>query len=185
MLTLGLLLLITGLHHTDGLLDFGDGVMYQGPPEEKIEVMHDQRTGAGGLVLGLVILLTTAFCIAGLESSIVVQSLIVSEVSAKLAMVAGAWVGKSAHEGMNTFFVNAMRGQHRKLRLAVALAISFGITLPLMGVPGYIAVITGLIASFIMVEVSRRHFGGVTGDVMGAMNDISRMVSLIAILAVI
>jgi len=185
ILTLGFILLLTGLHHTDGLLDFGDGLMYQGPPEKKIEVMHDQRTGAGGLVLGLVILLTTAFCIAGLNGSIVVQSLIVSEVSAKLAMVAGAWVGKSAHEGMNTFFVNAMHGQHRKLRLAIALAISFGITLPLMGVSGYIAVITGLIASFIMVEASRRHFGGVTGDVMGAMNEISRMVSLIAILAVI
>ena len=184
-LTLGLLLMITGLHHTDGLLDFGDGIMYQGPPEKKIEVMHDQRTGTGGLVLGLVILLTTAFCIAGLKSSIVIRSLIVSEVSAKLAMVVGAWVGKSAHEGMNTFFVNAMHGEHRKLRLAIALAISFGITVPLMGVPGYIAVITGLIASFIMVEASRRHFGGVTGDVMGAMNEVIRMVSLIAILAVI
>jgi adenosylcobinamide-GDP ribazoletransferase len=35
-LTLGFLLLITGLHHADGLLDFGDGLMYRGPPEEKI-----------------------------------------------------------------------------------------------------------------------------------------------------
>jgi len=185
MLTLGFLLLITGLHHTDGLLDFGDGVMYQGPPEKKIEVMHDQQTGAGGLALGLVTLLTTAFCIAGLKRSTTVQSLMVAEASAKLAMVVGAWVGKSAHEGMNTFFVNAMRGKYRKLRLVVALSISFGTALLLLRVAGFIAVIAGLMASLILVEVSKRHFGGVTGDVMGAMNEIIRMISLITILGAV
>jgi adenosylcobinamide-GDP ribazoletransferase len=40
-LALGLLLLLTGLHHTDGLLDFGDAVMYHGTAERKIEIMHD------------------------------------------------------------------------------------------------------------------------------------------------
>jgi adenosylcobinamide-GDP ribazoletransferase len=49
VLVLGLLLIITGLHHTDGLLDFGDGIMAHGSPERKIEIMHDQLTGAGGL----------------------------------------------------------------------------------------------------------------------------------------
>ena len=47
--SLALLLWMTGLHHTDGLLDFGDGVMVHGTAEHKIEVMHDQLTGAGGL----------------------------------------------------------------------------------------------------------------------------------------
>src|SRR3990170_5358202 len=67
ILALGFILLVTGLHHIDGLLDFGDGIMYQGTPEKKIEIMHDQQTGAGGLTLGLISMLTTAFCIAGLN----------------------------------------------------------------------------------------------------------------------
>ena len=185
MLTLSFLLLITGLHHTDGLLDFGDGIMYQGSPEKRIEVMHDQRTGAGGLALGLITLLTTAFCIAELGINIIIQSLIVAEVSAKLAMVVGAWVGKSAHEGMNTFFVNAMHGKYRKLHLVAALSISFGTALLMLRATGFIAVIACLMVSLIMVEVSNRHFRGVTGDVMGAMNEVIRMVSLISILVVV
>jgi adenosylcobinamide-GDP ribazoletransferase len=185
MLILGFLFLITGLHHTDGLLDFGDGLMYQGPSEKKIEVMHDQQTGAGGLTLGLVVLLTTAFSIAGLKRSIMVQSLITSEALAKLAMVLGAWVGKSAHEGMNTVFVSMMHGEHRALRLALALATSFGLALPLLGVTGFITAITALIASLIMIKISTRHFGGVTGDVMGAMNDIVRAFSLVTILVAV
>ena len=50
-LVLALLLWMTGLHHMDGLLDFGDGVMVHGTPERKIEVMHDQLTGAGAIGL--------------------------------------------------------------------------------------------------------------------------------------
>ena len=185
MLTLGLLMLITGLHHTDGLLDFGDGLMYQGPPEKKIEIMHDQKTGAGGLILGLIALLTTASCIAGLKANIVIQSLTVSEVSAKLSMVVGAWVGKSAHNGMNIFFINAMHDRHRKTRLIVALAISFSIATSLLWITGSITILSSLIAGLIIVKVSDRHFRGVTGDVLGAMNDLTRMASLITILAVI
>lgn len=185
ILTLGFILLITGLHHTDGLLDFGDGIMYQGPAERKIEIMHDQQTGAGGLVLGLVTILTTAFCIAQLKQNFVIQSLIVSEVSAKLAMVIMAWVGRSAHEGMNTYFVNAMHGQYRNLRLTVSLFIAFSIELSLLSVVGFTAVIVGLVAALVIVGVSKRHFKGVTGDVFGAGNELSRLSSLIAILVVI
>jgi len=184
ILTLGFILLITGLHHTDGLLDFGDGVMYRGPPEKKIEIMHDQQTGAGGLMLGLVTLLTTAFCIAGLNLGVIIQSLTVSEVSAKLAMVIGAWTGKSAHEGMNVYFVNFMRGGYRKLRLILALLISLSIAIPLLWIVGFITVIAGSITGLIMVGVSNKHFRGVTGDVMGAMNELTRMASLITIMGV-
>ena len=159
--------------------------MYQGPPEKKIEVMHDQNIGAGGLTAGLMTLLTTASSIAGLKTNIVIQSLIVSEVSAKLSMVVGAWMGKSARKGMNTYFINAMHNRHRKPRLTVALAVSFGIATGLLWITGSITVITSLVASLIIVGVSDRHFRGVTGDVLGAMNDLTRMISLITVLAVI
>src|SRR4030042_1133714 len=95
-LALGVLLLITGLHHADGLLDFGDGVMAQGSAERKIEVMHDQLTGAGGLTLGIMTFLITALSIAELNLPItvwgipvIVPSMVLAEMSAKLSMVVG------------------------------------------------------------------------------------------------
>jgi len=185
ILTLGAILLITGLHHTDGLLDFGDGLMYQGPPDKKIEIMHDQQTGAGGLALGLLTILTTAFCIAQLSQNFIVQSLITSEASAKFAMVVVARVGKSAAKGINTYFINAMHGQHRNIRLLAALLIASGIALPLLSVVGFTVVITGLVAALILTTISNRHFQGVTGDVFGAINELTRLASLIAILVVI
>jgi adenosylcobinamide-GDP ribazoletransferase len=44
-----------------------------------------------------------------------------------------------------------------------------------------VAVITGLV----MVAIAHRNFNGVTGDVMGATNELSRMVVLIMLLAVV
>ncbi|MEM3666717.1 MAG: adenosylcobinamide-GDP ribazoletransferase [Candidatus Bathyarchaeia archaeon] len=179
----GFILLITGLHHTDGLLDFGDGLMCQGPPEKKIKAMHDKQTGTGGFMLGLITVLITALCISQLKRYIILQSLITSEVSAKLAMVILAWGGKSAHEGMNTYFVNAMHSNHRKLRLIISLAISFGAAFLALKTAGLIAIVISLVAALIMLWASNCHFNGVTGDVMGAANDLTRMASLLSIVA--
>jgi adenosylcobinamide-GDP ribazoletransferase len=184
-LVLGFLLLITGLHHTDGLLDFGDGVMAHGSPERKIEIMHDQLTGAGGLSLGIMTFLLSAFSIAELDAGIILQGLVVVEVSAKLSMVVGAWAGKAVHKGMSSAFLEAMHGKKGTARLIGGLVISFGIALPLLWLAGAVTVLAAIMASLIMVGISHRHFKGVTGDVLGATNELTRMVSLITLLAMI
>ena len=191
-LVLGVLLLLTGLHHTDGLLDFGDGVMAHGSAERKIEVMHDQLTGAGGLSFGIMTFLVTAFCIAELDWQVtfwgipvLVSGLVVAEVSAKLSMVVGAWAGKAVHEGMNSSFLAAMHGGKGNGRLVAALVISLGVAVPLLWLAGVVAVLVAVLVGLVMVWISHRHFNGVTGDVLGATNELSRMVSLITLLAVI
>jgi len=186
-LTLGVLLLLTGLHHTDGLLDFGDGVMAHGSAERKIEIMHDQLTGAGGLSLGIMTFLITAFAIAeltALNNSIIIQSIIVVEVSAKLSMVIATWAGKAVHTGMNSPFMEAMHGKYGDARLVAALAISFAIAVPLLWLAGIVTLLATIISSLVMVSIAHRHFKGVTGDVLGATNELTRMVALIVLLAV-
>jgi adenosylcobinamide-GDP ribazoletransferase len=182
---LGFLLLITGLHHTDGLLDFGDGVMAHGSPERKIEIMHDQLTGAGGLSLGIMTFLITAFAIAELDKGIIVQGLVVVEVSAKLSMVVGAWAGKAVHKGMSSSFLEAMHGMKGNARLVAALVISFGIAVPLLWFTGAVTVLAAILASLVMVGIAHKHFKGVTGDVLGATNELARVASLITLLAMI
>ncbi len=184
-LVTAVLLWLTGLHHTDGLLDFGDGVMVHGTPERKVEVMHDQLTGAGGLSLGILTMLITALAIGQLNMSIIVQSIIVIEVSAKLSMVVMAWAGKAVHEGMNSSFLSFMHGPQGSVRLIVALLISFVIALPLLHWAGFFVLLGGILTSLVMVAIAHRNFNGVTGDVFGATNELARLVSVVALLAVI
>lgn len=184
-LVLALLLLITGLHHTDGLLDFGDGVMVHGTPQHKIDVMHDQLTGAGGLALGMMTILISALAFGQVKIGLIVGGVIAVEASAKLAMVVMAWAGKSVHQGMNSPFLEAMHGSKGDLRLIAALAISLAIALPLLRLAGVVVVLAGVITSLVMVAVAHKHFNGVTGDVFGATNEITRMVCVIVLLAVV
>ena len=192
-LVLALLQLITGLHHTDGLLDFGDGVMAHGTAEHKIEVMHDQLTGAGGLTLGIMSMLITALAIGQMNNSsvgllnlsLIVGGIIVIELSAKLSMVVMAWAGKSVHEGMNSPFLETMHGGKGNMRLIIALIVSLAIAFPLLRWAGAFIIIAAVIAGLIMTVIAHKNFNGVTGDVFGATNEITRMVCVIVLLAAV
>ncbi len=193
-LALALLLWMTGLHHTDGLLDFGDGIMVHGSFEKKIEVMHDQLTGAGAIGLTLMTYIITAFAFAELgirlfygsfAVPLIFPALIVIELCAKLSMVVVAWAGKSVHEGMNSAFLAAMRGGKGNLRLIVALAISLVIAVLLLGWAGIFAILAAVLTGFVMVGIAHKNFNGVTGDVFGATNELSRMVCVVVLLAAI
>ena len=185
VLTFAVLLIITGLHHTDGLLDFGDGIMAHGTPERKIEIMHDQSTGAGGLSLGIMTFLITSLAFSEINPSVVIQSVIVVEVSAKLSMVIGAWAGKPVHKGMNTDFLKAMKGKKGTARLMLAIIISLVVSIPLLGLAGILCILSSVFTSLFIVLLSHKHFNGVTGDVLGATNELSRMTSIIMLLAMI
>jgi adenosylcobinamide-GDP ribazoletransferase len=193
-LALGVLLLLTGLHHTDGLLDFGDAVMFHGTAERKIEIMHDQLTGAGALGLGIMTYLVTALAFGELNRSVImygvtipliVPTLIIVEASAKLSMVVGAWAGNSVHKGMNSTFLDAMHGRNGNARLVAAILLSFVVAVPLLWFAGFVTVLAAFLTGLAMVAVAHRHFKGVTGDVLGATNELTRMVCIVVLLAVL
>jgi adenosylcobinamide-GDP ribazoletransferase len=180
-LGLGSLLLLNGVQNFDGLLDFGDGLMCHGPRKRKLRAMHDPRTGAGGLALGVVVLATTAVSIAALPRPDVIQGILVSEAVAKFSMVLEAWAGKAAQPGLGATFVTSMNGKHRNIRLTVAfLSLLLIAVLSLRGV-GLLAVVAGTVVSMILLSISKKAFGGITGDTMGATNELCRLISLLII----
>jgi adenosylcobinamide-GDP ribazoletransferase len=179
-LGLGLLLLLTGMHHVDGLLDFGDAMMAHGTPKEKLRIMSDRQTGAGGFSLGFVVLGATSLSIAAIDRSLVIQSLIASEALAKFAMVFQAATGRSAHKGMSTPFVQAMHG--RWIRGLATLLLQLAISLSTLRVVGLALTISGVVIASVMLIVARWNLGGITGDVMGATNEVTRLLSLLVVM---
>ena len=178
---IGLLLLINGAQHMDGLLDFGDGVMFHGSRSGKLRVMRDPTTGAGGFAVGSVVLLVTVFSIAAIPSTLIMAGLLVAEASAKFAMVLATAIGKSAHKGMSTIFVESMHSR-RGLRLGVSFGILITISYLALMSAGIIVVAGAAVTASVMVAVSNRNFGGLTGDVLGATNEIARASSLLLVL---
>ena len=50
-----------------------------------------------------------------------------------------------------------------------------------LGVPGIEALIISQLAGLLVLNTANRHFGGVSGDVVGASNEIGRLAALLLI----
>lgn len=165
----------TGFHHLDGLVDFGDGLMAHGDPTRRIEIMRDKRIGTGGLAFLLTVSLITFTAIASTPPIYIFAALFVSEIAAKLSLVSFATFSKSLDDGTGQYFIKSMNWKLLAVSVAFTLLLGF-LAFKYIGVLG---IIGGMIAGLIMVLITRRSFQYTTGDILGASNEIGRMLSLL------
>lgn len=176
LLITGMLALITGIHHTDGLSDFADGLMVRGTKERKLQVMRDPSVGSAGIFTIILYVAGMVIAISSMKGFELFQAILVGEIIAKFSMVLLASLGPSAWEGSNSSFVHNMRDRKK---LAIAAAITIGSVFILRNDAGFLALGIGIALTLVILVVSRRSFGGISGDIMGATNEITRLASLL------
>jgi adenosylcobinamide-GDP ribazoletransferase len=175
------LVLITGIHHTDGLSDFADGLMVKGTKEKKLEVMRDPKVGSAGII-GIVLYVAAAIiALSFMKGFELFYAILIGEVIAKFCMVLSASIGPSAWPGSNSTFIESMKD---KKKLALAIMITVGIIAVFQNYVGFVALGVGIAVTLVVVGVSRRSFGGISGDIMGAINELSRVSSFLVFASV-
>lgn len=172
--------LVTGIAHVDGLADLADGAAIHGTAEERLAVMADSSTGAAGtLAVSLVVvtLALGAFSLAGAGPALSFAVALCAEVSAKTGMATLVCFGDSAHEGLGSQLVSSS-----DWRSAVPVATAaFPVLLlaPIRGGPALLAtLLAGPAVACLLLAWSRRWLGGVSGDVLGAANELGRVVGI-------
>ncbi len=176
LLVVAALSLLTGIHHTDGLGDFADGLMTKGEKEKKLQAMKDVSTGSAGIVSIVLYLVGMIIAISLMSGFVLFQALLLSEILAKFSMVLQASLGRSAAVGSNSPFIQMMSD---KKKLAVAGAITIIPLVIIGGTTGLMAFAITIVITMFILGISTRSFGGITGDVMGATNEITRLSSLV------
>ena len=172
----GALVLMTGVHHTDALCDFADGMMAKGTKEKKLKAMRDPAVGSAGVVTVVLYVAGMIMSISMMKGLVLLEAILVSEIMAKFAMVLQANRGSSAWQGLSSPFTQYMKNPSK---LAVASALAVVPAVVLGGVTGIIVIGTTVGISSLLLVVSRRSFGGISGDVFGASNELVRLASLI------
>jgi adenosylcobinamide-GDP ribazoletransferase len=173
-MTLSFLLVLTGLQHFDGLVDLGNAIGL-GKKEDKQAIAHAWTVTHKGAVLALAVELVAFLGLAFSNLSRMFGTIIVAEVSAKLAMVTTAWTGKPAYKGLGSFFVEKVR---KRKRHVIAYAFTATVAYLILGVNGLWMVIVGFLSGIAMERLSTKVFGGVTGDGIGAANEVARAFAL-------
>lgn len=182
-LVLAVLQLLTGFHHLDGLLDFSDAAMARGDVKHRLEVMHDMFTGAAAVASGIIVLALTGLAFGSFSGLDILKAAVVSEVVAKESMVLMAYLGKKpSYQGSGYYVVEAMEKKHFEAFVSLILCTIIGFLV--IGVWFIFVLAVMSVAVAVLTIQSNKTLESVTGDVMGANNEINRMIALIIILAI-
>jgi adenosylcobinamide-GDP ribazoletransferase len=177
MLAVAATILVTGALHEDGLADAMDGLAGGKTRERKLEIMRDSRIGTyGACALIISIFLRWSALAAIAEPSAVASALLIAHAAARACLPAFMrLVPPARSDGLS-----AGAGQPPQQSVIIALglgilclAIGFG---PGKAILGLLLLSAGA-ASWAFIAT--RQVGGQTGDILGALEQISEIVVLL------
>ncbi len=156
--------------HIDGLADVMDALGASRTRERRLEIMKDPHIGAFGVMAIVADLLLKTVALSHLAAlnqwSLALVPFIVSRTTQVVLATSLPYARQEG--GKAAAFVQEARPYH--LFFALIAAIAF--CLAASGLAGLLLLSQGLIASLILKFWLKHHFGGITGDLLGASNEI-------------
>ncbi|MFD6292957.1 adenosylcobinamide-GDP ribazoletransferase [Streptomyces sp. NPDC060205] len=174
--------------HLDGLADTADGLGSGKPAEDALRIMKQSDIGPFGVITLLFVLLTQVAALAQAYGDSWGRGALAAVVSAavgRLALTLAARVGVPAArpEGLGAVVAGVVpvRGAVVAAVAVTVPAAGAGVLLGTYGVVGCVlAVALGCVAAEFLLRHCVRRFGGVTGDVFGALEETAVTVALVA-----
>jgi len=169
-------LIITGGLHIDGLADTCDG-FFSGRPKEKIlEIMKDSRIGTNGAIGIIMVIIFKIIFLYSIDKNYFIQTLLIFPMLGRLNIIWSAGLSKYARES------KGMGSKITELTGLKQIIISSIICL----LPGLIisqikfVLIFLITISFAVLFTlySKKKIGGVTGDIFGAVIEITEVIVL-------
>lgn len=166
----GILLLINGFNHFDGLMDFGDGVMVHGSPQKKLSIMKDPMTGVGGISTGFIVgtITIAAYCSLMNHAYAInlnfILLIIVAEISAKIGLTTCCICSKASDEGIGKYFIEYMNLRNYVIGLIICFIISAAISIKIGFHIGILGIIGGAFGGALTALIAKRHLEIANGE---------------------
>lgn len=181
--------LLTGAFHEDGLADTADGLVGGTSIERRLAIMKDSRLGTYAvltLVLALGLKVVAVATLAREDLAAGAAALLVAHPAGRLAAIAGirvlsyvgsAATGKEKPTGTSATWPGLGWGALAVVGVAAVMVPVLGVgpVLAGLGVAAAVAILVGWWA--------RRRIGGYTGDVLGAIEQVTEIGLLVALAA--
>jgi len=176
-LTIGLLALLTRGLHLDGFADTMDGLGSGGPREKILEVMRDSRIGSFGVISLILLIGAKYFALDQIPIPSIPYALILMAVMGRNAMVLVCYRSPYARfgEGLGKPFTENLGVRE----VTFSSLSAFGIALLTMGVKGILVFLGICLFSLGYRFFFIKKLGGVTGDILGAANELAELFCLI------
>jgi adenosylcobinamide-GDP ribazoletransferase len=178
LLILALWAIVTGGLHEDGLADVADAFGSQSTREGIHRVLKDSHTGSYGV---LALILATALRWQGLAllpAVLLPAALLASQTLPRAGIVTLAYVAGAATAGSGGAVAKSLRAKHvvTGWLLALLIVLPFGWPLTVL------AAVIALVVTALCQTYFHRKIGGITGDCLGAANQLQEIVILLGLL---
>jgi adenosylcobinamide-GDP ribazoletransferase len=179
-LVLAAWVIVTGGLHLDGFADSCDGLLATVEPARRLEIMKDPRAGAWAVVGLIVLLLGKWSAVQTLAPVMLIIPPVIGRWAMVLAVAAFPYARK---EGLGGFFRDGLGRVQIALASAIALIITGGAA-ALIDVRIAFLPLIGLAVVFSAGGwAARRLNGGLTGDVYGAVCELTELACLLGMSA--
>jgi adenosylcobinamide-GDP ribazoletransferase len=177
VLAIGVLAALSRGLHLDGLADLADGLGSRKPAAQALEIMKRSDIGPFGVVTVVLTLLVQVTALAradeiGRGPIAIVAAAVASRLAITLAC--RRHVPSARPDGLGALVAGSVRPAAAAALVLAALAGAAAI-----GWIYAVAIAIGLAVSLALTELSRRRLGGITGDVLGALAEITAAACLL------
>ncbi|MGE5581505.1 MAG: adenosylcobinamide-GDP ribazoletransferase [Bacillota bacterium] len=160
---------LNGCIHWDGWADTADG-LGGAEAEKRLAIMKDSRLGAfGGIALAF-LAIGKVFTLEGLAGCSLANFVAVSTLS-RWGMALLIFTQPSVSKGL----LQAFQPQNRSRNLGIATLIMLAL-LSFAWPVGFLLLAITLVTLLLMAVFVRKRFGGITGDILGAGNELVELV---------
>ena len=172
------LAVITGGMHLDGLSDTFDAAMSGKDKERCLEIMRDPHSGAMGVISIVCVLLLKVVFIFSLSPRDLPVALVLMCVLSRWSLVEAMFFFPYARsEGKAKIFTSNIN--FRILLLATSIALIFAMLA--LRMKGLLLFIIAGLGTWLFSKLISRKIGGITGDTLGALNELIEVVVLFSI----
>jgi adenosylcobinamide-GDP ribazoletransferase len=168
--------MITGAFHSDGLADMADGFGGGWNREQRLEIMKDSRHGTYGVVSLVLLFGAQISTLAGLSPAQGAGALVAAQCLGRGASVALLVVGRPA--SASGLAAKSVMSNPRATLLA-ASAVSAAVTAAAFGGWAIVAITAAAVAAGAVGLLASRKINGITGDVLGASEQLAELAVLL------
>ena len=169
---------VTGVLHLDGFADTCDGFYGSKPKEEILRIMRDTRIGVMGVVGVTLLLLLKFSLITSIPKDVLWRSLITMCCLARWTQATGCLLPYARNEGKARLFIKYAR----KKDIIIGGVFTIIVFSALFGLKGIIIFFISLIPVLLFIRYVKARIGGMTGDTIGAVSEITEVSALFSIL---
>ena len=138
--------------------------------------LKDPKVGTAGIISLVFYVAATLIALSFMKGFELFYAILIGEIIAKFCMVICTSIGPSAWQGSNSSFIESMKDRKK---LALAGAITIAVIALFQNNSGFVALGVAVIITLIIAGVSRRSFGGISGDILGATNELARIAAFL------